>query len=851
MATFLFRLGRWSYLHRKFVLVVWLGVLVVVGGLSTAFQKGYNDLFAIDGVPSQHATEMLMDKFPGTKNPMEDAGVTLVYQAPEGKTLTDPEVAAAVDESIAAVKDNVTAMTDEARDALTGPVAANDAQTDLLIGQETEMGLPKEVAEADAANVALVSPDGTTGTTSFSFDVELPADVTPADKDAVTDALQIARDAGLQAEAGGAGFGDPIEIEPISEVIGVIVAFIVLIFTFGSMLAAGLPLITAVIGVGLGALGITGATALVPLNNITPVLGIMIGLAVGIDYALFIMSRFRDELRHGRSRPDAVGLAVGTAGSAVVFAGLTVIVALVGLALADIEFLTYMGFAAAAIVLIAVLVALTLLPALLGFAGDRVFRKDAASGRLRQSDIPDSTGARGRHGKPRKPGVLARLSGRSGGASRDARTARNPYAPTLGTRWVTLIHRAPGVFVVIVIAVLVLLTLPAKNLQLSLPSDMTSPESTTQRKSAELIEEGFGAGRNSPLLVIVDAENVDPEAESLKPLVAGGIEPAQASFVMIKDQLGNNVGVKHAQLIGASEDGSTAQILVTPTTGPIDEKTVQLIGQLRGEQSRIEAETGVDMGITGFTPIQQDVTDRLEGAMPVYLGLVVGLALVLLLMVFRSLMVPLVAATGFLLSIGAAFGVTVLFWQEGLWGLIDSPGPLISFMPIFLIGVTFGLAMDYEVFILSRMRERWTKHSHRAVADGSAGKFNAVEDSVVRGFGMGARVVTAAALIMIAVFASFIAQPLPFIKVFGFALGAGVLFDAFFIRMTLVPALMFITGRATWYMPKWLDKGLPTFDVEGEKLEEAYASGAIETMDDEPVKEKKGRKSRKSRQAAQ
>jgi RND superfamily putative drug exporter len=835
MATFLFRLGRWSFLHRKSVLVVWLGVLVVVGGLSTAFQKGYNDLFSIDDVPSQHATEMLMDKFPGTKNPMEDAGVTLVYQAPEGKTLTDPEVAAAVEESVDAVRDNVSALTDEAREELTDPVTANDAQTDLLISSETEMGLSQQVAEADAANVALVSADGTTGTTSFSFDVDLPADVTTADKDAVNDALQIARDAGLQAEAGGAGFGDPIEIEPISEVIGVIVAFIVLVFTFGSMLAAGLPLITALIGVGLGALGITGATAFVQLNNITPVLGIMIGLAVGIDYALFIMSRFRDELRHGRSRPDAVGLAVGTAGSAVVFAGLTVIVALVGLALANIEFLTYMGFAAAAIVLIAVLVALTLLPALLGFAGDRVFRKDAAFGR---GDIPDSSPARGRHGKRRKPGVLARLSGRFGGTSGDARKARNPYAPTLGTRWVMLIHRAPGLFVVIVIAVLVLLTLPAKNLQLSLPSDMTSPESTTQRKSAELIEDGFGAGRNSPLLVIVDAENVDPAAESLKPLVDGGIDPAQASFVVIKDQLGNNVGVEHSQLISASEDGTTAQILVTPTTGPIDEQTVQLIGQLRSEQSRIEAETGVDMGITGFTPIQQDVTDRLEDAMPVYLGLVVGLALVLLLMVFRSLMVPLVAAAGFLLSIGAAFGVTVLFWQEGLWGLIDSPGPLISFMPLFLIGVTFGLAMDYEVFILSRMRERWTKHSHQAVADGSAGNFNAVEDSVVRGFGMGARVVTAAALIMIAVFASFIAQPLPFIKVFGFALGAGVLFDAFFIRMTLVPALMFITGRATWYMPKWLDRILPTFDVEGEKLEKAYASGAIEKMDDEPVKDR-------------
>lgn len=205
MATFLFRLGRWSFLHRKSVLVVWLGILVVVGGLSTTFQKGYNDLFSIDDVPSQHATEMLMDKFPGTRNPMEDAGVTLVYQAPEGKTLTDPDVAAAVEESVSAVRDNVSALTDEHREALTDPVTANDVQTELLISSETEMGLPREVAEADAANVALVSADGTTGTTSFSFDVDLPADVTTADKDAVNDALQIARDAGLQAEAGGAG----------------------------------------------------------------------------------------------------------------------------------------------------------------------------------------------------------------------------------------------------------------------------------------------------------------------------------------------------------------------------------------------------------------------------------------------------------------------------------------------------------------------------------------------------------------------------------------------------------------------------------------------------------------------
>jgi RND superfamily putative drug exporter len=822
MATFLFHLGRWSYLHRKFVLAVWVGVLLVVGVGSTAIQKGYNDLFAISGVPSQHATEMLLDAFPGTKNPMEDAGVTLVFKAPEGKTLDDPDVTAAVDGALQGIRDNVADLSDEARQNLADPVTADNAQTDMLVGTETKMGMPEDVAQADAANVALVNPDRTIGTTSFSFDVDLPADVTDADKAAVTDALQTARDAGLQAEAGGAGFGDPIEIEPISEVIGVVVAFIVLAFTFGSLLAAGLPLITAVIGIGIGALGITGATAFVPLNNITPVLGIMIGLAVGIDYALFIMSRFRDELRHGRSRPDAVGLAVGTAGSAVVFAGVTVIVALVGLALANIEFLTYMGLAAAAIVLIAVLVALTLLPALLGLGGTRVFRKDAAAGRavLEGNDPEEVEAATGRF-------RVKRL--------RRNRRYRDPDRPTLGTRWVQLIHRAPGLFVLVVVAVLVLLTLPATRLQLSLPSDMTSPESTTQRKSAELVEEGFGPGRNAPFLAIVDAHHVHGTATSLKPLTDGGVAPAQAAFVTVKDRLANTVGVQRAQLVGASQDGQTAQIAITPTTGPIDEQTVQLIQQLRHEQESLENELGVDMGITGFTPIQQDVTDRLEGAMPVYLALVVGLALVLLLMVFRSLLVPLVAASGFLLSIGAAFGVTVLFWQEGLWGLIDSPGPLISFMPIFLIGVTFGLAMDYEVFILSRMRERWTKHSHKAVAAGEAGRYNAVEDSVIQGFGLGARVVTAAAIIMIAVFVSFIAQPLPFIKVFGFALGAGVLFDAFLIRMTLVPALMFITGRATWWMPKWLDKVLPTFDIEGEKLEEAYGSGEIAKVPDEPA----------------
>jgi RND superfamily putative drug exporter len=819
VALFLFRLGRWSYLRRWLVIGIWAVLLAAVGGGSMVVQKGYNDVFSIDGVPSQHATEMLMDEFPGTDNPAEAADVNLVFQAPEGEKLSDEKYMGVLDEVVAAVRANVEDFGDDS--SFGNPVVYNDEQSRTVIDTSTEMGLPRAVAEADAANVATLSPDGRTGTTSFGFDVDLPADVTPADKDAVNDALDIARDAGLKAEAGGAGFGDPIVIEPISEAVGLLAAFIILFITFGSLIAAGMPLISAVVGVGLGALGITGATALVPLNNITPVLGIMLGLAVAIDYALFIMSRYRDELRHGRSRPDATGLAVGTAGSAVVFAGLTVIIALVGLRVADIEFLTYMGYAAAATVLLSVLVALTLVPALFGAFGDRVFRKDAATGAkvrggmsLEEADAAVAERrARRRHGKKAR---RAPSSGTSAGTS-------------AGTRWVQLVHRAPGGFLLVVVVSLVLLTLPAMNLQLSLPSDKTSSVDSTQRQSAEMLEDGFGPGRNSPFLVIVNTDDVDPDSAALSPLVSAGIDPAQAAFVTVKDRLGNNVGVKHSQLIGASEDGSTAQILVTPETGPTDERTAQLIQQLRSQQQVLEDETGVDMGITGLVPIQQDVTDRLSDAMPVYLALVVGLALVLLLMVFRSLMVPVMAAAGFLLSVGAAFGVTVLFWQEGLWGLISSPGPLISFMPIFLIGVTFGLAMDYQVFIVSRMRERFTLHSHEAA---KTSRYNAVEDSVIGGFGLGAKVVTAAALIMICVFASFIAQPLPFIQIFGFALGVGVLFDAFFIRMTLIPALMFLCGRATWYMPRWLDRMLPSVDVEGAKLEDAYATGKVRRMED-------------------
>lgn len=797
MAKFLFHVGRWSYLHKWIVIGVWIAAVVGIGATSLFVQRGFNDVFQMNDVPSTRATQLLEEKFPGTANPATSSQVDVVFQAPEGRRLDDPDAMAAMDRTVDAIRTGVEKMGDSQR--LQNPVRLNAALRERVIQEETSQGLPRATAEKDADTLATLSPDGRYGVASFSFGVDLPAHVTAQDKEAVARAADIARAAGLRVEIAGPGYGDTVKIEPISETVGLIVALVILALTFGSLVAAGLPLVTAVVGIAVGTLLTVAATAFGPLNSMTPTLGLMLGLAVGIDYALFIMSRYRDELREGLSRPDAIGLATGTAGSAVVFAGLTVVIALAGLRLADIPFLSYMGYAAAANVVIAVLVALTLLPALLGVFGRRVFRRDRAV-----TEVPQAGTA--------VPAGPALRGGRE----------------SLGTRWVKLVHRVPGLMVALVMAGLAALTVPALHLQLALPSDTTANVASTQRQASDLLAEGFGPGRNAPFLVLVDAEHVDPSSPTLAgymQLQGGPSEETarRSSFQYVVAQMNANVDVRNAQIVGVSPDQTTAQILVTPKSGPRDEETTQLLQELRRQQAEIQDATGVEMGITGLAPIQQDITERLEGALPGYLALVVGLALVLLLMVFRSLAVTVMAALGFLLSVGAAFGVTVLVWQDGLWGLWDSPGPLISFMPIFLIGVTFGLAMDYQVFIVSRMRERYVRHSLRE----DTGVYTPVEDSVIGGFGVGARVVTAAALIMIGVFASFIFQPLPFIQIFGFALGAGVLFDAFFIRMTAVPALMFLFGRATWYIPTWLDRLLPTIDVEGTALEEAFANGEI------------------------
>lgn len=795
MAKFLYRLGLFSFRHSWSVIIAWVVILAASVGAALSLSGSFTGDFEIDDTPTIDTTKRVVELFPEGGNPAAAATVNLVFQAPEGEKLSDPDNTAAIDDVIASLEENLV-IEDELR--FGNPVTLSPELVDTVERMGVEQGLPEETARLDAEHLRLLNDDETIGWTTFRFDAPNAYEVQPEQYAAVHEAMDIGRAAGLTVEASGEGFGDPIAIELSNEWIGLSIAFLVLVVTFGSLIAAILPIVTAIVAVAIGALWVITATGFAELNDMTPVLALMVGLAVGIDYALFVMSRYRSEQQR-LPNDKAIALACGTAGSSVVFAGLTNFIALAMLWVAQIEFLTAMGLAAAATVALATVVPLTLLPAILGLLGDRAFGFAL-------------------------PGI----------AGRPRRNATVKQGPTLGRRWVGLVQRFPAVLLLLVVLGLGAAATPLTRLELALPNDTTGSPETTQRKAADLKAEGFGPGTNGPLLTLVDAHTVNEDAAALQAMIElqGEAEDltredkaARASFLYTVNQINTLSAVEHAQLVDLADDGRAAQILVTPKTGPADPATVDLVENLNRVNAEVERATGVSVGLTGLTAVQVDITERLAQVMPLYLAVVVGVAVLLLIMVFRSLLVPLVAGVGFLLSVGAAFGVTVLFWQEGLGGFVDAPGPLISFMPIFLIGLTFGLAMDYQIFLVTRMREAFAATHGDGLQkfarhDPDARDYNRIDYSTIAGFSQGARVVTAAAVIMIAVFVGFIGQPLPFISIFGFALGVAVLFDAFFIRMTFVPAAMFLMGRGNWWWPRWLDKVIPHLDVEGTSLED-------------------------------
>lgn len=754
MATLLYRLGRTAYRRWPLVLVGWLVALLAVGGFAATQSKPMTNEFTIPGIPSLRAGETQQELFPGATSPEEQVDGQVVVQAPAGSTLAEQPYKGQVDRLVADLR-QAPQLDPASQQTLANPVTAAPAQRQQIVGAASEQGLPQAVAEQNAQALSPLSEDGRTGIVTWSFDVNDPMSVEPATQDYVQQAVDRAEANGLTVAAGGVGMQEPIEPGATSEMIGVGIALIVLVLTFGSLVAAGLPILTAVVGVALGLMGITAATAFFELAETTITLASMIGLAVGIDYALFILSRYRTELRHTDDRAHAMGRALGTAGSAVVFAGLTVVIALSGLSLLGIPMLTSMGLAAAATVVIAVLVALTLLPAIMGVLKQRAF-----AGRIRREVVTSDSDHHSVNGSVR----LGRT-----------------------------IRRAPWLAALLVVAGLGALAVPAQDMHLGLPSDATAEVGTSARTSADLVADGFGAGRNAPMVAVVDARE------------AGGSPQSRGmAFHAVAQWAASDPGVANAQVIQVNESSDGAIVLITPTTGPADQATDQLLERLRDRQGSIEQSSGTEIGITGMTAIQADISQKLNDALPAYLAIVVGLALLLLIVVFRSILVPLLATGGFLLSVIATLGVTVKIVQDGLFGIFD-PQPIMSFMPTILIGIVFGLAMDYQVFLTTRMREAYV-HGMDA------------RDAVIDGFRHSGRVVTAAALIMISVFAAFAFQDNALISSIGVALATAVFLDAFLVRMVLLPSLLLMLGDKAWWMPRWLDRVLPSVDVEGEAL---------------------------------
>ncbi|MFF3484569.1 MMPL family transporter [Streptomyces sp. NPDC002701] len=719
MATFLYKLGRLAFRRRIYVALMWV-VLLVLSGVGAASASSAGSSFAIPGTEAQKAFDLIDERFPGSS--VDGATARIVFEAPKGEKITSPENRATVKKLM-----------------------------DALPAGSDQVG---QVPDPYTSNA--VSADGSTAYIPVSYKVtslELTDDTVTSLKDIAADA----RDTGLTVEIG----GDAIQTVPgggVTESIGIGLAAIVLVITFGSMIAAGLSLLTALIGVGISVSVIAALAGVMDFDPTTSVLAIMIGLAVGIDYALIIVSRHRAEMANGHDPEEAIGRAAGTAGSAVFFAGLTVVIALVGLSVVNIPMLTKMGLAAAGTVTIAVLVALTLVPAAMGFAGRRVLSE---KGRAKQLERLSTTGK-----------------------------------PNMGARWAQFVLRRPVAVVLVGIVGLGVVAVPAASLEMGLPDNGSQPTSTTQRKAYDMISDAFGPGFNGPLVVVVDTK---------------GSDNAQQTAGQVADAVKNVKDVVAVTPPLFNESGDTAMITAVPKDRPSSIETEDLVHAVRDAGGKVAADNDVRVLVTGQTALNTDFSEKMNDALVPYLAVVVGLAFLLLMLIFRSVLVPLKAAFGFLLSIVAALGAVVAVFQ---WGWladvlgVEQTGPIMSMVPIFMVGTVFGLAMDYEVFLVTRMREAYI-HGEQP------------QQAIVSGFRHSARVVTAAAVIMTAVFAVFAVfsgSTQAMIKLIGFSLAVSVLFDAFVVRMAIVPAVLALLGDKAWWLPRWLDRMLPHVDVEGERL---------------------------------
>ncbi len=754
MSAFLYKVGKSAYDKPWYFIIGWIVILGTVLAMLGVNGIHVSSEMRIEGTESQKVLDQLAEELPEASG----GQASVLFMAPDGERLDSPERLTSITKAVNEVYSLDYVINPAKLAAEAGASATGNPQGDVTkqaAGGEMPPYGPLMVNGVPVPGVML-SSDGSVALFQFQFTVQqmsLPESVPDFVIKAVT-----------AVEQDGSGItalpGDSLTTKPSlgsTEIIGLVVAATVLLMTLGSVVAAGLPLLTAILGVAISVGGAFAISSFIHMSDITPALALMVGLAVGIDYSLFIVNRQRRMiLDQGLSAREAASRSVGTAGSAVFFAGLTVIIALCGMLVIGIEFLSAMALVAAASVLINVLIALTLLPALLGLVGERICSPKA---RMKSSVHADEAS----HG--------------------------------VAHRWVTGVLKYRSLVIIGVIAILGAAAIPVAKMELGIPSGATANLDTTARQSYDAISDSFGEGFNGPLLLVAE-----PKGSS------GKVAP-EMLYGLVQD-LQKHENVSLVTLMGVNKTGDMAIISLIPKSGPTDAATKNLVQDLRATDSSIAQTYDVTIGVTGFTAINIDMSSKLAEAFPLYVGIIVILSLIILLLVFRSVIVPIKATVGFLLSVLATFGITTAVYQWGwlhsLFGF-DTGGPLLSFMPIMVTGILYGLAMDYQVFLVSSMRESFV-HGHKGT------------ESVIHGYDQASRVVLAAAVIMVSVFAGFIFAPDIMIKQIGFALAVGILIDAIIVRMTLVPAVMAVFGDKAWWLPKWLDRMLPNLDVEGDKL---------------------------------
>jgi putative drug exporter of the RND superfamily len=731
MSNYLYRLARFAFRRRRLVLALWLVAAIAAIVLAQASGGKTNDTFTIPGTESQNAAAVLSARLPA----FSGGQTTIVFATTQGSAkVTAPAAETAIDSAMTKLKS---------------------------IPQVSKVTTPFQshlVSKSD--KIAL-------GTVQWSAQA---ANVTNSSLNAVTAAMKPLQADGMQVEYNGSVYpGWRTVISELPELIGLIIAFLILMITFGAFAAAGMPILGAIVGVVTTLMGITALASVLTIASASTTVALMLGLSCGIDYGLFILSRHRTNLMNGMTPEESVPQAVGTAGSAVVFAALTVIIALCGLTVVGIPFLTVMGLAAAGSVTVALLIALTLLPALLGFAGTKV----AAFTRL------------------------PRLGARAERVAR--RSAADPDSPA-GARWARFVVRHRVLVLLGGIAVLGVLAIPALSIQLGLPSGASQPAGNTQRQAYDLTTEGFGAGFNGALLIV--AQDVHSPSATQRIAAALTKLPDVTTVTPVTTQNGVSL------------------IKLIPKSGPGDPATATLVHTIRDDRAAIEAGTGAHILVGGTTASNIDVSAKLSSALPIFLVVVVGLAFILLTFAFRTILVPAKSILGFLLSMSAALGAQVAMfqwgWGEHLFGI--TPAQTISFLPIIMLAIIFGLSSDYEMFVVSRIKEDYTRNGDARRA-------------VQRGTGLSARVVTAAALIMFSIFVAFMFTSDPTIKAIGFSFAAGVFLDAFVVRLTLVPAVMAIAGSRLWYHPQWFARHIPDPDIEGQRLAPRLAERELAAAD--------------------